>query len=246
MSATDSATPWTDMNSGVVRDAIPLDQLGAASITPDGDFEAGSYASFTLTYTAGLYGIDDSGSLRICFRFASDQSNPQFDDPKGANYTVVEGVKWRCAAGQMGPQGQCASVGPHALDQGGQGVPDRRRNHYRAVWCDRSRWPGDAVADLLRGHVRVSRVGRPDRDVQFPASTGAADDRDRAWCAGTVCRRASDPAARGAGICVENEGRGCMGQPVRQVRYDADHRGGRPDRRPARKRSKWNVASGRQ
>ncbi|MEQ8258053.1 MAG: hypothetical protein RH980_18570, partial [Roseovarius confluentis] len=90
MSATDSATPWTDMNSGVVRDAIPLDQLGAASITPDGDFEAGSYASFTLTYTAGLYGIDDSGSLRICFRFASDQSNPQFDDPKGANYTVVE------------------------------------------------------------------------------------------------------------------------------------------------------------
>lgn len=90
MSATDSATPWTDMNSGVVRDAIPLDQLGAASITPDGDFEAGSYASFTLTYTAGLYGIDDSGSLRICFRFASDQSNPQFDDPKAANYTVVE------------------------------------------------------------------------------------------------------------------------------------------------------------
>lgn len=85
-----SDTPWTDTNSGVVRHAIPVEQLGTATITPDGNFEAGSYASFTLTYTAGLYGIDDSGSLRVCFRFASDQSSPQFDDPKGANYTTVE------------------------------------------------------------------------------------------------------------------------------------------------------------
>lgn len=89
MSAQDTDTPWTDINSGVVRHAIPAEQLGTASITPEGAFEAGSHASFTLTYTAGLYGIDDSGSLRICFRFASDQSSPQFDDPKGANYTTV-------------------------------------------------------------------------------------------------------------------------------------------------------------
>ena len=90
MSSQGTDTPWTDINSGVVRHAIPVDQLGSATITPDGAFEAGSYASFTLTYTAGLYGIDDSGSLRICFRFASDQSNPQFDNPQGPNYTTVE------------------------------------------------------------------------------------------------------------------------------------------------------------
>jgi len=90
MSSQETATPWTDINSGVVRHAIPVEQLGTATITPDGEFEAGSHASFTLTYTAGLYGIDDSGSLRICFRFASDQSSPQFGDPKGANYTTVE------------------------------------------------------------------------------------------------------------------------------------------------------------
>lgn len=90
MSSHGSGTPWTDIDSGVVRHAIQADQLGTATVTPDGDFEAGSYASFTLTYTAGLFGIDDSGSLRVCFRFASDQSNPQFDDPAGANYTTVE------------------------------------------------------------------------------------------------------------------------------------------------------------
>ena len=82
--------PWDDMDSGVIRHAIPTGQLGRAEISPTGRFEAGSHASFTLTYTAGVFGIDDSGSLRICFRFASDQSTPQFDDPAGANYCTVE------------------------------------------------------------------------------------------------------------------------------------------------------------
>ncbi|HLZ07405.1 MAG TPA: DUF3604 domain-containing protein, partial [Chloroflexota bacterium] len=59
-------------------------------MTPTGDFVAGSYASFTLIYTAGTHGIDDSGSIRLAFRFASDQSRPQFDDPKGFGYTTVE------------------------------------------------------------------------------------------------------------------------------------------------------------
>ena len=82
--------PWEDIDSGVIRHAIPPSRLGHAEISPTGRFEAGSYASFTLTYTAGVYGIDDSGSLRVCFRFASDQGNPQFDDPAGANYCTVE------------------------------------------------------------------------------------------------------------------------------------------------------------
>jgi hypothetical protein len=78
------------VNSGVIREAIAPERLGTATISPAGAFEAGSYASFTLTYTAGVYGIDDSGALRICFRFASDQSNPQFTDPAAPNYTTVE------------------------------------------------------------------------------------------------------------------------------------------------------------
>ncbi|MCB1490954.1 MAG: DUF3604 domain-containing protein, partial [Rhodobiaceae bacterium] len=87
---TGSAEPWLAMDSGVIRHAIDPSLLGHAEITPSGRFEAGSYASFTLVYTAGKFGIDDSGSLRVCFRFASDQGNPQFDDPAGANYCTVE------------------------------------------------------------------------------------------------------------------------------------------------------------
>ena len=88
--APEPAKPWTEIDSGVIRHAIPPHDLGHAELSPAGRFEAGAHASFTLTYVAGVYGIDDSGSLRVCFRFASDQGTPQFDDPTGANYCTVE------------------------------------------------------------------------------------------------------------------------------------------------------------
>lgn len=68
---------------------IPLELSGSATIKPSGAFEAGSYATFTLVYTAGFYGIDDSGSIKIVSRFASDQTRPQFTDPKAPGFTTV-------------------------------------------------------------------------------------------------------------------------------------------------------------
>jgi hypothetical protein len=87
---TASARPWADINSGVILAPIAAQHLGNAVIEPAGAFEAGSYASFTLTYTAGTYGIDDSGALRVCFRFATDQTPLQFADPTAPGYTTVE------------------------------------------------------------------------------------------------------------------------------------------------------------
>jgi hypothetical protein len=66
------------------------DMMGTAVIEPAGEFEAGSYASLTLTYTAGPFGIDDTGCLKISWRTMSDMGKPQFDDPQGPNYTTVE------------------------------------------------------------------------------------------------------------------------------------------------------------
>src|SRR3546814_5822101 len=74
----------------MLKPVIDPKLLGTARITPSGSFEAGSYASFALVYTAGHHGIDDSGSLRIVSRFASDQTRPQFEDPTVYNYTTVE------------------------------------------------------------------------------------------------------------------------------------------------------------
>ena len=66
------------------------DLMGSATLTPSGSFEAGSLQSFTLVYTAGAFGIDDTGSIKIGFRFATDFGPVQFSDPKGQGYTTAE------------------------------------------------------------------------------------------------------------------------------------------------------------
>ncbi len=64
--------------------------MGSATIDPSGAFEAGSFQSFTIVYTAGRFGIDDTGSIKIGFRFATDFGPVQFDDPKAQGYTTAQ------------------------------------------------------------------------------------------------------------------------------------------------------------
>ena len=80
-----SMTPVSNLVSNIEREIV-----GSATISPQGAFEAGSYQTFVLEYTAGYHGIDDSGSLKIVFRFAGDQTRPQLDEPTRANYTTVK------------------------------------------------------------------------------------------------------------------------------------------------------------
>jgi hypothetical protein len=65
-------------------------QMGWAKLTPAGPFVAGSHAELTLIYTAGTFGIDDTGMIKISWRSTSDMSKPQFDQPAVANFTTVE------------------------------------------------------------------------------------------------------------------------------------------------------------
>lgn len=62
--------------------------LGTVTIHPQQPVVAGSYATITLTYTAG-HPIDDTGYLKIVFRFAGDFGAPQFTDPSAPNYCAV-------------------------------------------------------------------------------------------------------------------------------------------------------------
>ena len=89
MSNSSSLVTPLDMHNGALRTPIDPSLLGTAVLDKSGAFVAGSYQSFTLTYTAGRFGVDDSGSLRVVWRFATDQTNPQFDDPTGPGYTEV-------------------------------------------------------------------------------------------------------------------------------------------------------------
>jgi hypothetical protein len=62
---------------------------GSISLESKVEFIAGSFSTIILTYTAGKYGMDDLGGLKIFFRFACDQSPLQMEDPKGLGYTTA-------------------------------------------------------------------------------------------------------------------------------------------------------------
>src|SRR5262249_22118582 len=76
--------------AGMPHSTYLPERMGTAVISPTGAFEAGSFQSFTLVYTAGYFGIDDTGSIKIVHRFASDMGRPQWSNPQAANYTAVE------------------------------------------------------------------------------------------------------------------------------------------------------------
>ena len=64
--------------------------MGSATLSPQGPFVAGSHAELTLVYTAGTFGIDDSGMVKVSWRTTSDMAKPQFTEPAAPNYTTVE------------------------------------------------------------------------------------------------------------------------------------------------------------
>ena len=65
------------------------DHMGA-SASPGARLSRAPFAELTLVYTAGTFGIDDTGMLKVSWRTTSDMSKPQFDKPRAANFTTVE------------------------------------------------------------------------------------------------------------------------------------------------------------
>jgi hypothetical protein len=64
-------------------------RIGSVTISPTRGLVAGTHEEITITYTAGDFGIDDTGAIKISWRSASDSSRPQFSDAKAPNYTTA-------------------------------------------------------------------------------------------------------------------------------------------------------------
>lgn len=62
--------------------------LGTATLTPARPVTAGALVTLRYTYTAG-HPIDDTGAVKIAFRFAGDFGVPQFTDPAAENFCTV-------------------------------------------------------------------------------------------------------------------------------------------------------------
>ena len=54
---------------------------GQARISPEGAFEARSLQTFEITYTAGRFGLDDTGGIKVVTRYSNDWGRLQTDDP---------------------------------------------------------------------------------------------------------------------------------------------------------------------
>ncbi len=63
--------------------------MGTVSMSPTTDVMAGEFSTWTFTFTAGEYGIDDGGSLVLAWKSVSDWDSPQFDEPGEPGYTTV-------------------------------------------------------------------------------------------------------------------------------------------------------------
>jgi hypothetical protein len=69
---------------------------GAVSLSPEGAFAVRSFQTFTLIYTVGEYGLDDTGAIKIVQRWAADGGALQCDDPAAPNHvtaTASNGVR---------------------------------------------------------------------------------------------------------------------------------------------------------
>lgn len=76
-------------NPHIARLPYPPEELGRVDIEVATPVVAGAMTTVRITYTAGRFGIDDQGSVRFLFRFASDAGRPQFDRPGAPNFCSV-------------------------------------------------------------------------------------------------------------------------------------------------------------
>ncbi|MCL5962415.1 MAG: DUF3604 domain-containing protein [Chloroflexi bacterium] len=65
------------------------DKYGSAGINPEEDVEAGSVGTWVITYTVGIYGIDDGGTIIVATKMAGDWGRPQVSDPTAPEYLTV-------------------------------------------------------------------------------------------------------------------------------------------------------------
>ncbi|MCC6198050.1 MAG: DUF3604 domain-containing protein [Burkholderiales bacterium] len=79
--------------------------LGRVDVDAPARLVAGSMATIRVTYTAGRFGIDDQGSIRFLFRFASDAGRPQFDRPGAPNYCTVSASNGTVLVPEYHPRG---------------------------------------------------------------------------------------------------------------------------------------------
>jgi len=65
-------------------------EVGTLTCLTPAPAAAGAYVTLRFRFTAGRYGIDDAGGLKLSWRQTSDMGKPQVSDPAGAGFARIE------------------------------------------------------------------------------------------------------------------------------------------------------------
>ena len=68
---------------------LRVENAGRAAIKPGGAVVAATHGTWTVRYTAGIYGVDDAGHIRIAQRQVSDWQQPQLERPADSGYVTA-------------------------------------------------------------------------------------------------------------------------------------------------------------
>ncbi|MGI9385874.1 MAG: DUF3604 domain-containing protein, partial [Methyloligellaceae bacterium] len=72
-----------------VEPGCDVADYGSASLNPVTPCTVRSFQAFTVTYTVGRFGLDDTGAIRIALRWVHDGGGLQTDDPAAPNYVTA-------------------------------------------------------------------------------------------------------------------------------------------------------------
>ena len=92
-------------NPHIERLPYAPETLGRVDVDAPAAIVAGSMATLRITYTAGRFGVDDQGSVRFLFRFASDAGRPQFERPNAPNFCTVSASNGTMLVPEYHPRG---------------------------------------------------------------------------------------------------------------------------------------------
>jgi hypothetical protein len=73
----------------VITNENRAEWYGYAVVSPDEPVVAGTTGTWQVKYTAGKYGVDDGGTIKVSYKMASDWGTPQMVDPAAFEYLTV-------------------------------------------------------------------------------------------------------------------------------------------------------------
>jgi len=196
--------------------------LGHATLGPTDPVEVRTFQSFTLIYTVGSLGLDDTGGIRIAWRRIGDSGLMQTQNPAAPNYVSAQSngegrlsLDYSRRGGQR-PWGEILTITQHGgYLRPGETITIR-------VGDRRGGSPGllmQTFAEAGRDFVVMADVQRRAISIRFPIASSMCRSSPAAR---RLEGRDRHPSAAGRGVLPWHQGRGQMGQ--------SGHSGGLPGR----------------